>query len=209
MHGQFLLECREGTVERVGGVGDVELGILLICKEVGEVRCKRSIRTANVLVGEVPSRLSVLKSGDGLLANERFPTHVPSSERCREGCFVGCRERMDERQKLLARVGLRAACEISPHNLDLVELADLYRNALKHLEETSPSVDHDRFEHPAALFKNGTCVSVVSHEFAPDLMPPEVLREWPGAEDTDAIPAAPEGRVGDDDRWVRCNLGCR
>ena len=115
---------------------------------------------------------------------------------------------MHKREELLACFGLWAAREIASDNLDLVELADLYRDTLENLEKSSPSIDHGRSEHPAALFKNGEGIAIVGHELALYLVPPDVPCERPGTEDADAIPATPEGRVGDDDRRVRCNLDC-
>ena len=62
MHSEFLLERREGAVERVGGVGDIEFRIFLIREEMWEVCGKRSVRTAYVLVSVVPVGLAVLES---------------------------------------------------------------------------------------------------------------------------------------------------
>ena len=39
----------------------------------------------------------------------------------------------------------------------------------------------------------------MSHEFACDFIPPDVLRKRPGTEHADTIVTAPEGRIGDED----------
>ena len=40
-------------------------------------------------------------------------------------------------------------------------------------------------------------------------MPPDILREWPCAEDADAIRSSPEGGIRDEDGSMRCNLDSR
>ena len=57
--GQFLLERREGTVERVGGVRYVELGILLIREEKREIPFERVICGIHALVGVMRLCLAV------------------------------------------------------------------------------------------------------------------------------------------------------
>ena len=175
----------------------------MIREQIWQVRCEGPVRRADVLVGEVPLRLAVLKGRDSFLADEILPTSVPCAECCREGRFVGSRERMHERKECFAGVRLGTAREIPPDDLDLMELADLHRHILKNLDESSSSVDHGRFQYPAPLFKDSPSIAVVGHELARDFVPPNVLGKRPRAEDAHAIVATPEGGVGDDNRWMR------
>jgi len=87
-----------------------------------------------------------------------------------------------------------------------MELADLYRYVVKNLEKPSSSVDHGCKKLPTFLFENLSAVSIVRHKFAGNFIPPNVLGEWPGTENADAIVPAPEGGVGDEDGRVRYEI---
>ena len=206
MHAEFLLERGEGTVERVGGIRYAELGVFLIGEKIGKICRKRAVCRADTLVGEVPFRLSVLERGGRLLADEVLPAFVPCGECCGEGRFVRFREGENKCHESFARLGLRPFREIPRHNLYLMELAHLYRNIVENVEESSSSVDHSRFEHPASFFKDLPGVAIVGHELAGDFVPPDVLRKRPGTEHTDAVLPAPEGGVSDDDGRMRNDL---
>jgi len=119
------------------------------------------------------------------------------------GCFC---EREDESAKLSACRSLRSCSDIPGDDLHLVELAHLYRDIVENVEKSSSPVDHGRKDGPAFLFENGAAIAVVGHEFACNLIPPNVLGEWPGTEDADTILPAPEGRVSDDNGRVRCEV---
>ena len=157
----------------------------------------------------MPLRLAALEGGDSLLTDEVHPAFVPHSECCPEGCFVGLCERSSECEELLPGFRLWSTGEVSPNDLDLVELADLHWYTLKHLDKSSSPVHHGCFEYPAPLFENGPAIAIVCHELACDFMPPDVLRKRPGAEDADPIVAAPERGVGDDHSRMWDDFGNR
>ena len=157
-------------------------------------------------MSEVPCGLSVLEGGDSLLADEIFPALMPCGECRSEGRLVGLRERMHEGKELLVCPRLGATREVSSDYLDLMELADLHWHTLKNLDESSPSVDHGRFQCPSSLRKDSPGIPIVRHELARYFMPPNILGQGPRAEDADAVVATPEGGVGDDNSQMWCKV---
>ena len=131
---------------------------------------------------------------------------MPVGECGGESCFVGLRERARENEQSSSSLSLRSGGDIPRDDLHLMELTHLYRYILKYLEESSSSVDDGREEGPALLFENLSAISIVGHEFTCDFVPPKVLRKRPGTEDAGAIVATPEGRIGDHDGRMRCDL---
>src|SRR3989344_5407080 len=137
MDGKFSLERREWPVERVGGVGDVELGVLLIREQVREVVFEGTVRAAHLLVRVVPLRFSRDECFGRLLLDEVAPCRVPLVECVCEGFLVGVGERERQLPQFFPGVGLRPPREVLRHLLHLVELAHLYRNILENVEPSA------------------------------------------------------------------------
>src|SRR3989344_659997 len=113
-----------------------------------------------------------------------------------ECCFVGMRKCERECPELFASFGLRPSRQILGHLLHLMELADLYRNVVENVEETSPPVHHDGLDFPVPLFENQTAIAIVGHAFSFNFVPPNILLEVDRAKNAHAIGTAPEGGVG-------------
>ena len=124
------------------------------------------------MVGVEPFPFSVRKFKDSFLLDEVPPFRVPLIECLRERHLVGFGEREDERFQLSSGVRSWSPGEILDHLLDLMELADLYRNSLENIEESTPAVHDNRAECPSFRFKNLPSVVIVCHALALDLVPP-------------------------------------
>lgn len=157
-------------------------------------------------MGIVPLLFAVREGVFGLLIDERLPLLVPCSECGGELTFRCLGEGEHECSELFAGLGLGVLGEVLCHLLDLVELADLHWYVLKYPEKPSSPVHHGSKELPALLLENLSAVSIVCHELARNLMPPNVLCKWPCSKDTDTIVPAPKGGVSNDDGWLRCSV---
>jgi hypothetical protein len=93
--------------------------------------------------------------------------------------------------------------------LHLMKLADLDRNILEHGQESAPAVDDDRTKRPPRGFRDLPSVVVVRHAFSLDLVPPDRPLERDGKEHAHAVCASPEGRVDDEDSFLRSDAGQR
>lgn len=206
MGGQLVLERGEEPVERVGGVGYVQVRILLIREEIRKICFDRTIRAACFAVGVVPLRFATSEGMLGLLFDELPILRMPRGERHSEGRLIRLGEREDKCPKLFAGFGLRSSGEVFGNLLDLVELAHLHRNTLENVEESTSAVHHDRFDRPSFLFEDLLAVLVVDHTFSGHLVPPDVLLQFDGAEHADAVAAAPEGGIDEEDRCLRDEL---
>lgn len=55
----FLFQLAERAIQRVGGVWDMKVGILLVGKQVRQVRCERAVGRLEPAVRVLPAALGV------------------------------------------------------------------------------------------------------------------------------------------------------
>ena len=122
MYGKLRFQLTKGTVEAVGGVWNMELWVLLIDEEEGQISFQAFVCAADTLVRVVPA---VAPFDAGLLIDERAPLPVPRDKLPRELFFFGFGQRQRQRAQLFARRSLRPPRQVLGHLLDLVKLADL------------------------------------------------------------------------------------
>lgn len=147
----------------------------------------------------VPLLFSSHEDVNSFLLDVIAPLRMPRSECLCECRFVCCGERENQSSQFAASIGLRPACQILRHLLNLVELAYLYRNVLEHSQETAPAVYDGREERPAFLFEDTAPIPVVGHTLAFHFVPPCIAFNVVRTKDADAVSAPPERRVGDED----------
>ena len=128
MNGDAVFDLREHAVERVGGVGNVELRIFLIREQIRQMSCDRVSRLSDAFVRPVPTpgiRIT------GLLLKKRVPLRAPEFKCIGERCFLRSRQRLHQSKKLNAGFQLRMQGQVSNNDLFLMEVAHLNGNARK------------------------------------------------------------------------------
>jgi len=129
--------------------------------------------------------------------------------KCGSECgLVDMCEREGDGPEISSGFGLRPPSQVLGHLIQLVELADLYRNVVENVEETPSTINHDGLKFPTLLFEDQAAIAIVGHTLSGDFVPPDILLEVGRTEDAHAIGTAPEGGVCNGDGRLRCDLCC-
>ena len=120
----FVFDVREGSIEGIGGVRNVEFGKFLARKKIRQPVCCCFVCRANIAVRVLPS--SCL-SGDCFLCKKYFIFFMPCVECFGERLFVHPLRIECEKAQRSTGLGLRFFCEMACHGLREMELTELHR----------------------------------------------------------------------------------
>ena len=124
--------------------------------------------------------------------------------KCGSECgLVDMCEREGDGPEISSGFGLRPPSQVLGHLIQLVELADLYRNVVENVEETPSTINHDGLKFPTLLFEDQAAIAIVGHTLSGDFVPPDILLQFRRTKYADAIVPPPEGGVGDNDSLLR------
>ena len=93
--------------------------------------------------------------------------------------------------------------QVLPHDLPLVELADLHRNILENARYSLASVENDRLERVPPLLEISACRVVLQLCFVPQFVYVQILGLVRVSRHQDPVLATKERDVHDDDHWPR------
>ena len=170
VHVQF--ERAERAVSRVGSVGNVELGILLIRIQTRQIGRERTVCAAEfsvnvfLLVAAWTDYVfvEILSVRDGELLQ-----HGPH-------LILGAlRDLSRDSQERFVRFELGPQRQILPHDLPLVEVADLYGNILENTWYSGTSIENNRQEHVPFLLEIGARQLILQLGLVPEFMRMEIL----------------------------------
>ena len=205
MHVHVRLEGIPRAVERVGGVWDVEVRILLARVQEREIGRERAIRAPELAVRV--HRFAAM--GTEMLLVELGPVRPlkPCEHRphLRFGTFC---DQSCNREERLVRVELWPRRERAADDTPLVVLAYLNRDTLKNLWNTSPAVEDDRLDDVPEVLQRLPQDSVLQLRLMPQLRDVQVLVRVRVSCNKDAVLSAEVRGVDDQNHrtWTMCLL---
>ena len=193
----------ERAVKRVGGVGNMQLGMSLVREEMREICFQTSIRCTDAPMGVKPSA----SHGIGSTLFQKFlPSFVPINEFRSKCLFTRFSKRKGKMAQFFARLRLGPPGQIPVHGSDLVELAELYWHVRKNLFYTAFSVDNHCVNGIAEYLDEFPPLAICLGGFRCKFRAVEILFELRRTKDDDTVAPAPERDIGNDDHWLAHEL---
>lgn len=136
-----LFDMRKQPIAVVCSIGNVEIGILFICKEPWEICTKGAMGTPESLMCVLPT--SSIRCPIGAFPEEITIEYIPDIQRCRELNFHAITQPESKGTQCFRRLGLRTRGDILLDRQNLMKLAALYDDASskEHLSYAPPPID--------------------------------------------------------------------
>lgn len=179
----FLLDVRESSFERIGGVWHVELGMMFERKEPGKVRLQTPVGAPETLVCEVPT---MCEWSTGFLSEKVLPTLVPKRKPVPETRLVGLRELQHEFSQFFSGLELRLACDIPKDDLDLMELTHLNGNTGKGMHKPLSGIADNAHDVPSSPSQFLHACHVLRNGFVGEELPEKIFATMRASEHHDA-----------------------
>lgn len=202
MDPEELFQLAEESVQGIGRIRDIKLGMTLICKEIREICPKAPVCRTYPFV-RVVKMFPVLV--EGLLGEKVLPFHMPLIKESFEVLLLRVGENLSKCGKFPPCLKFRFQREIPPQYLSLVKMAHLDGNVGKDLSHALSAVEDHGFDSEALSFQFDSRVPIYRrilslHEPEEDVS----FQPW-RTEDEDAVPSREVGDIGDEDERLRRN----
>ena len=135
----FILDVREGSVEGIRRIRNLEVRVTFEGEEKWKVALCALVGAPDSAMGVVPFACGFIRS---FLCEEVTPFVMPELEPVCEARLVGLRKKAQECLQILPSFELRLPRDVAGHDLRLVEVAHLHRNA-EGLKQATPAVTDD------------------------------------------------------------------
>lgn len=191
---------------------NLQVRILLVGKQVREVRQQTSVGTPKALVGVLPlvstGRCQLLR--DRSLRDERLPLGPPRSQGGREGRLGRVRQCARESGQLNGCRQLRISGEVPVHDLDLVEVAHLDGEPfLERFADAFTPIHDEGLDGPARGFELIHAANIIRRGLVRHREPAQVLLEFVGPKHHHANTTTQVKGVGREHDWPgRERSGC-
>jgi len=179
----FVLDMRERTFEKIGGIWHRKMRMTVTGKKPRQIRLQTSICTAESLVREVPF------TGDGIdcfFAEKIFPSFMPEHEPMSKTRFICLRQQQDDFFQFFSRLELWLPRDVAQNNHDLMELTHLDGNVRKGLQKPSTSVAHNACDMPSSCLQFLHACDILSDCFIPEKLPEKILPAMRATKNHDA-----------------------
>lgn len=202
MEAHVLLDVRENSFERVRGVGNVELWMVEIDKEMWKISLHAVVGAPSSTVRVVPASCDVIRRS---FLEKLSPLFMPEFQPERELRLADSWQKLHQRLQVLSCLQLRPSRDVARDDLRLVEVAHLHGHG-KALQQATSAVTDDGFHLPSVCFQSLDAILVRRNCFVWEELPEKILRAVGTPPHHDAEESPEVRRVHDDDHLVGCHL---
>ena len=146
---EILFDVRKNSFKRIGGVGNMQCGMMKIGEEVGKIPLDAVVGTPGSAMRVVPASRDLIH---GLLFEERSPLVMPKFQPEDELCFADVRKTAHEGLQVLSRFELRFPRHVACDDHCLMKLAHLHRHG-KALQYAPSAITDDGSDLPSVLLQ--------------------------------------------------------
>lgn len=200
MHIEQVFQSAKVTIQRIRSIGNMQVRIALVGKQVRKIDGETPERRADPFVGVLPMpSIGMI----GALFEKLTPLSKPQIKQLGKYGFVRNGESECQRAKLLACIKLGSGSKIPSDNCDLMKLAHLNRHVPKNLQQSSFSVYYRCLNDPPRVFQRMSRTIVLLRCFRSDFMEVDILFESCTPYHEDSISATEKGGINNGNDGLR------
>jgi len=196
---QQSLEVAEGPIQPVGGVGNLQLRVSLVGKQIGQISSQTAVSSPQPAMGVVsPAGAQV----EGALVQEPCPCLLPLRQALGKQLLGDVRQTEHDVPQFLSGGQLWVPCQVARNRGHLVEVTLLDGQIGKHLADAWPAIQHHGLELTTTSFQNRAGLAIHLDRLGGDFLPVQVLLQAGTAKHQHTIASAPKGGISHNDRFL-------
>ena len=203
---QQSLEITEGSIQAVGGVGDLQLRESLVGKQIGQVGSQAAVSSAQPAMGVMSSTRAQVERA---FVQEPCPCLLPLRQALGKQLLGGVRQAEHDVPQFLSGRQLGVTCQVTRNRGHLVEVTLLDGQIGKHLADAWPAIQHHPLELATTSFQRRAGLTIHLDGLGGDFLPIQVLLQAWTTKHQHAVASAPKRGISHHNRLLHASgLGC-